>query len=340
MSNSVKRLVNSAIALIFILSVSFLILILFSNIQSDFKSLIIVFIVSLMTVCIVFYWLMSKQVNIILEGLSETIQNMINDSPMNTFSELDDMMLSKIQYQIMKLSDILKSQSKKEKLEKEKITALISDISHQLRTPLSNLNMYNNLLFDNSLSEVKKNEFLKNMQSQIEKLNWLMEALIKMSRLETGLIDLKCQRIPILQTLLQAVNMVAPKAEKKSIDITFKGDESIRVNHDTKWTQEAMFNILDNAVKYSPENTVISLFLEKYELFCRIDISDEGSGIAEPDINKIFTRFYRGDNTNYIEGVGIGLFLSREIIAEQGGYIKVKSNLGKGSTFSVFLPVE
>jgi signal transduction histidine kinase len=199
--------------------------------------------------------------------------------------------------------------------------------------------MYNFLLLDNNIDNDKRIEFTKNMQSQLDKLNWLMESLIKMSRLETGIINLIKDNNSIMQTALKAISMALLKAEQKNINITFDGDENIIINHDIKWTQEAIFNIIDNAIKYSPENSVIDVSLTKYELFCRIDIRDNGIGITESDINKIFTRFYRGENGKTIDGVGIGLFLSRKIISEQGGYIKVTSSIGKGSVFSVFLPL-
>nr|WP_229768611.1 HAMP domain-containing sensor histidine kinase [Tissierella pigra] len=249
-------------------------------------------------------------------------------------------MLSKLQSQVIKLSDILKSHNIRQRKEKDDLASLISDISHQLKTPLANLNIYNSLLLDTSLSDDRRIEFTKNMQSQIEKLNWLMESLIKMSKLETGIIKLNIKNQSITQTVLQAILMVSPKAEQKGINITFSSEKDIICNHDTKWTQEAIFNILDNGIKYSPDNTEIHMSIIKYELFCRIDIQDKGDGIIESDINKIFTRFYRGENSKNIDGVGIGLFLSRKIVSQQGGYIKVKSILGRGSVFSVFLPFE
>lgn len=312
---------------------------LLSNFDSKVIGLVSIFSVSIIVICTIFIILVSRNVNTTLEALSQTIESIIEDNPKDTFSTIEDTMLSKLQSQILKLSDILKSHNIRQQKEKDDITALISDISHQLKTPLANLNMYNSLLLDEKLDENKRKKFTKNMENQLEKLNWLMESLIKMSRLETGIIKLNTQNQFISQTVLQSILMISPKAEEKGINITFNG-EDVSLIHDTKWTQEAIFNILDNAVKYSSEDTEIDVLITKYELFCRIDIEDEGDGIMESDINKIFTRFYRGENTKNTEGVGIGLFLSRKIIAEQGGYIKVKSTLGKGSVFSIFLPLD
>ena len=313
-----------------------------SYLLSDFD-MSIVWIVSVFSMIIIGVYvtsvmLISKNVNNTLEALSQTIESIIDDNPLDTFSEIEDTMLSKLQSQILKLSDILKSHGIKQKKEKDAITELISDISHQLKTPLANLNLYNSLLLDENLTHDKRTKFTKSMENQLEKLNWLMESLIKMSRLEAGIIKLNGEYQSISQTVLQAVSAISQKAEKKGISIVYSAEDT-NILHDSKWTQEAIFNILDNAVKYSAENTQINVSVMKYELFCRIDISDEGGGITEQDINKVFVRFYRGENVRDIEGVGIGLFLSRKIISAQGGYIKVKSSPDKGSVFSVFLPV-
>ncbi len=339
MKNSIKKLVITSILLIVILTLFFIGIIFY--LFSDFCILIgIVSVFSILTIviCTVFVVLLSRNVNNTLGALSQTIESIIDDNPLDTFSTIEDTMLSKLQSQMLRLTDILKSHSIKDKKEKEIITGLISDISHQLKTPLANLNIYNSLLLDEDLDKDKRAQFTKNMANQVEKLNWLMESLIKMSRLEAGIIKLNLDKQMISQTVLQAISMLTKKAEDKGIDIIFTS-EDIEIVHDSKWTQEAIFNILDNAVKYSDNNTKIKISIMKYELFCRIDIKDEANGIIESDINKVFTRFYRGETTKDIEGVGIGLFLARKIISAQDGYIKVTSTLGKGSIFSVFLPL-
>lgn len=340
MKNPIKKLVVTTILLIVILSMFFIgsISYLFSD-SSILIAMVLVFVILIIVICTMFFILLSRNVNNTLGALSQTIESIIDDNPLDTFSTIEDTMLSKLQSQMLKLTNILKSHSIKQKKEKEAITGLISDISHQLKTPLANLNIYSTLLFDENLDKDKRVEFTKNMENQVEKLNWLMESLIKMSRLETGIIKLNLKKQSISQTVLQAISTLAKMAEDKGIDIIFNGQD-MEIVHDGKWTQEAIFNILDNAVKYSGNNTKIKISIMKYELFCHIDIEDQGDGIVESDINKIFTRFYRGTNTQSIEGVGIGLFLSRKIISKQRGYIKVKSTLCKGSIFSIALPIK
>lgn len=143
---------------------------------------------------------------------------------------------------------------------------------------------------------------------------------------------------PIFQTIGSSVGAVFSYAEKKNIQIQVSCSESIKAYHDSKWTSEAFINILENAIKYTPTGGKVDVIVIQYEMFTRIDISDTGIGISENEINNIFKRFYRSNEVSQYEGVGIGLYLAREIISSQGGYIKVKSQLNEGSVFSVFLP--
>lgn len=281
----------------------------------------------------------SIKMNKIVDGLNTTVQSLIDEKPCEIFSTLNDDTLSKLQCQILRIADILKAQTEELKDEKEKITAFISDIAHQIKTPLANLNIYSEVLLDESITEEERIKFIKYMRNQIEKLNWLTDSFIKMSRLEMGIIGLNASKASITQTVLKAISSVSAKAQKKKINITFPDCQNIFIKHDSKWTEEAIFNILDNAVKYSDIGTSVKVSIEAYELFCHVDIEDEGAGIAEKEINKLFQRFYRGKNAKDIEGVGIGLFISRMIITNQGGYIKVKPKNKKGTIFSVFLPI-
>ena len=162
--------------------------------------------------------------------------------------------------------------------------------------------------------------------------------MIKTSRLETGVISLDKKKQSIYDTLASALGGILLNAEKKQIDVQVDCPEHLAVSHDRKWTGEALFNILDNAVKYTPEQGKISVSVECWELYLKISISDTGRGIPEKHHGTIFRRFYREDDVYDIEGIGIGLYLAREIVTMQGGYIKLTSSRGSGSCFMVFLP--
>lgn len=225
---------------------------------------------------------------------------------------------------------LMQNGTHKKKLAEQKtcIDELISDISHQTKTPLTNIMLYADLLAERENEEETLN-YTKLLQSQTEKLNFLITSLVKTSRLENGIISVRPKE-QSLSSLLNNIENTYP-----SVTIC---DSDLCVKYDLKWTSEAILNIVDNAIKYGSTDTKISV--TAYEMFIRIDIGDNGIGIAEEETPKIFTRFYRAQTVLDNEGVGIGLYLAREIIAKQGGYIKVKSELGKGSVFSVFLPKE
>ncbi|MCI9212536.1 MAG: HAMP domain-containing histidine kinase, partial [Ruminococcus sp.] len=176
------------------------------------------------------------------------------------------------------------------------------------------------------------------MKSQLIKLEFLLDTLLKASRLETDMIRLEPENSRVLETLAAAVNNVMRKAELKNIEISVDCRPSVLLFHDRKWTAEAIENILDNAVKYTPENGSIHISVHPCEMYTEIRIQDTGKGIAPAHINDIFKRFYREKSVSQTEGLGLGLYLARYIIALQKGYISVRSTPGKGSRFSVCLP--
>lgn len=304
----------------------------------------------------------------ILEDLSELIDSIINGQNKEIFQDVEDTLLSKLQYQVTKLSNILNTQNNTINKEKEEIKSLISDISHQLKTPVASLKMFGELLSDESLSQEQRKDYINVINQSLDKLTFLTDSMIKMSRLESGIITITKEPCTPRDIILPAIKQAFPKAKSKDIEIIYgtdsgsidpeeepqehttkNGQEQVAKKMeaqavgdtllaDIKWTTEAIFNIIDNAIKYSNPNTKITITTEKYPSFICLKVADEGRGISEEEQAMIFKRFYRGKNATQEEGVGIGLFLSREIIVNQGGYIKV-SAAGGGTMFSVFLPI-
>lgn len=275
-----------------------------------------------------------KQTKNIMEKLNEMLVRAIEGS----FNETtyDESTLSALESRMYRYLLECAASSKNLTFEKDKIKTLITDISHQTKTPIANILLYSQLLSEHELPGDCK-ICVQALSTQAEKLNFLIGALVKTSRLEAGIITVNPQKEDV-QTLLDSVlAQILPKADAKNISISYQSTSDIAC-FDMKWTTEAIYNMVDNAVKYSPFKSMITIKTMPYELFYRIDIKDEGIGIAEQEQSKIFTRFYRSKAVGDEEGVGIGLFLAREIIAAEGGYIKVSSTLGKGSTFSLFLP--
>ena len=224
--------------------------------------------------------------------------------------------------------------------EKENIKSLISDISHQTKTPIANLKLYEELLEERMIEQeqAEELELLLQIKNQTEKLEFLIRFLTKMSRLESNILTMHPVSETVGALLVSVQRAIEGKAKEKGIKVRIDLQEDFTLLYDAKWTEEALYNIVDNAVKYSPAKSEIIVRAKKYEMYGAIFVKDEGMGIPEGEIPKIFQRFYRSETVSRAEGVGIGLYLAREIIRKQNGYIKVKSEVGKGSEFAVFLP--
>lgn len=223
--------------------------------------------------------------------------------------------------------------------EKEQVKMLVSNMSHQLKTPLANIMLYEDLLIGKKYhSDEEREKFLRQMSGQTEKIDWILNSLFKMVKLEQDTIEFSTGAFSVKNTLIAAMSDVYEKALKKDISLIMEEFDDIRLNHNPQWTQEAFANILENAVKYSPKESSITIDCLNYELYSVIRIKDEGIGIPKADLQKIFFRFYRGTNAEKYQGSGIGLYLSRLVIEKEGGYITAESTPGVGSSFQIFLP--
>ena len=265
------------------------------------------------------------------------LDKMLEDGINGTFSEsdYDETKLSKLESKWLRYLTSSKLSAQKTAQEREKLQELISDISHQTKTPLSNILLYTQLLQEQDIDEQSR-QLVDEIRQQSEKLEFLIQSLIKTSRLETGTFQLSPCENDIDSVIRAAIEQIAPKADSKQIQIRYC-PESCTARFDSKWTQEALFNLLDNAVKYSSENTAITVTIKVFEMFACISVADQGIGIPKEELPCIFGRFYRGQNVRTQNGVGIGLYLSRQIIEGQSGYITAESN-GKGAVFKIFLP--
>ena len=222
--------------------------------------------------------------------------------------------------------------------QKDRISTLISDISHQTKTPVANLQLYAQLLLEQPLTPQGK-DCAAAIAVQADKLQTLIEALVKTSRLETGILALHPQPGALSSVVERAAAQYAPRAAEKGIILTV-GETAGEAVFDAKWTEEAVCNLLDNALKYTPSGGAVAVAVKNYELFSAVQVADTGPGISEEDQAQIFGRFYRAPGAWQAEGVGIGLYLTRQIAEKQGGYVKVKSTPGAGSTFSLYIPRE
>ena len=248
----------------------------------------------------------------------------------------DESRLSALENRLARYLTASALSARKVQEQKDQISALISDISHQTKTPVANLQLYAQLLAEQSLTP-QGTECVQAISAQADKLQILIEALVKTSRLENGILAVHPEPSELAPVVDRASAQYAPRASEKGITLTVTPIEGNAV-FDPKWTEEALCNLLDNGVKYTPPGGVVTVAVKNYELFSAIQVRDTGPGIPETEQAKIFGRFYRGAGNYREEGVGIGLYLTRKIAEKQGGYVKVESMPGKGSTFSLFLP--
>ena len=206
----------------------------------------------------------------------------------------------------------------------------------QINTPITNLKIYAGFLKRNDLTEEEKVRFARCVEDQAEKLGWLGEGFSKMSRLETGIIRQKPEKQEILPVILNAVNQIMEKAGQKEMDIKLAGEQHIWAVIDGKWTSEAVFNVLDNAVKYGNRGSVIEIELAELTGYAQVSVRNEGIGIEREEYHKVFQRFYRGKKTAEENGVGLGLAIAREVLEGERGYMKAETLFDGRTEFSFY----
>ncbi len=265
----------------------------------------------------------------LLQRLDRAIGGEIQDTSYN--ESIDEAVMERLN-RVVQISGM--NQGKAER-ERDTIKSLISDISHQVRTPLTNIMLYVGLLKEQEL-DGDAMLLVEKIQKQSNKLDFFMKELIKSSYAEQEMISIHPGMINVEEIVNTACQMVELAALKKKIDI-IQDETEVLCYADKKWTTEALGNILDNAVKYSPENTEVKVKVVTYESFVCVQVEDHGIGIREEEQGMVFERFYRSKEVSNEPGFGIGLYLVREVLLKQGGYVKIKSDLGKGSVVQVYL---
>ncbi len=277
----------------------------------------------------------------------ERLDRMLDDALNGTFSEssYDETKLSRLESRWKEFLETSVLSNRNLEAERHRLEQFISDISHQTKTPMTNIKMYTELLCeevnaaDPAVDKIRK--YAKEIRRQNERLEFLIDSLTKLSRLESGTLEVVAGRAGINELVKSGVAALKPKADMKKISFIITDAEkepSITANFDMKWTLEALINVLDNAVKYSPEGGTIEVKLSETEMYAAIHVIDEGQGISEEDATMIFGRFFRSSEVQQDDGVGIGLYLTREILSKEDGYIKVISNdKREGGEFILYL---
>lgn len=285
-------------------------------------------------------WKMKRDVYEFADALEESLDAVIQGRRPRESGETEDTLLGRVNEKLRRVFHILEKKEEETARSRQQIRELISDISHQTKTPVANQKIYLEILKSRGLPE-DAGEFLDKLEHQMDRLDFLFRSLVKMSRLETGVIQIRKETADLIQTLGCAVAAVVPAASKKNIILSVEreeGEGTLGLQHDKKWTEEAIYNLLDNAVKYTPRGGKVTVRVQRREIFTEIHVRDTGKGIAPERHAQIFTRFYREPEVCGQEGLGIGLYLTRKIAEMQGGYVEVRSEEGAGADFCMYLP--
>lgn len=271
-----------------------------------------------------------------MKRVMQNLDAMLDAAIDGTFTEetLDETMYSSVENKLGRYLADSELSARNVAGEKEQIKTLIADISHQTKTPVANLLLYSDLLKEQALSS-EAEEYMEKIHEQADKLHFLISSLVKMSRLETGIVSLTSAWEDVGAVVEFVCRQLNPKAVEKGLTLIAEEGKA-EAYFDKKWTTEALINIVENAIKYTNEGSV-TLRIKKYEMFVCIEVEDTGMGISEEEQASIFGRFYRSDTVKNEEGVGLGLYLARQIISGEDGYMKVKSKPGEGSVFGVYL---
>lgn len=225
-----------------------------------------------------------------------------------------------------------------ELLQEEKINLknIINDISHQLKTPLMAISMYNEILADHrNMDNEDVDNFINLSKEQLDRMEWLVKTLLKYARLESNVVKYHKEKLLLNNTIEESINPLRIKAEEKNQILIFTSDKDVYFYHDRKWLSEAFSNIIKNAIEHTKENGKIEVGLEETPVSIRVWIKDNGEGIHKTEIKKIFNRFHKGQNSINPTSIGIGLCLSKSIVKSHNGDITVESELGVGSTFYI-----
>ena len=268
-----------------------------------------------------------------IKQIDKYIKDILNNKDTFDIRDYNEDELSKLKNDIYKITMLLKEEKENALSEKKNLEVILSDISHQIKTPLTSMYVINDLLLDDNLDKKKRKEFLNKNRLQLERIEWLVTSLLKISRLDSGTIKLKKEKININNLIEKVIEPLKIPIELKNQKLIINSPNDLFIKVDLNWTIEALINILKNAYEHTKINGEIKKDVLENPIYTEINITDNGEGISKDDINHIFERFYKGENNK--ESIGIGLNMAKTIIEKENGIIEVTSEKNKYTTFKI-----
>jgi signal transduction histidine kinase len=240
---------------------------------------------------------------------------------------------SKLAVSFNSMKEIIRNNISELKKEKQFLIDLLSDISHQLKTPLSSMMVYNDILLNKELSKEQREGFLINNEGQLDRMNWLIQSMLKLAKLDAKAIEFDKEKQSLNETIEEAIYALETKASEAEVCIEFDYNKEIMLYHDRLWLEEALINIIKNGIEHSSNGGKINISLEENPVYTRVTVEDTGEGINEEDLPNIFKRFYKARSSRKVDSIGIGLALAKSIVESHNGIIEAKSQLGVGTKF-------
>lgn len=286
--------------------------------------------VSIIIVFIIYLYLREKKI----KNITKYLKDLQNNEFSLKIEENTEGELSELQNQIVKITMMLQKQNEIMKKDKNELIAALSDISHQIKTPITSINIMIDILKEQNVDENIKREYFHEITKQLTSINWLITVLLKLSRLDSGVVEFQKEKIDLSKLINEVKQKMAIALEIKNQVLEVNVQENSKMIGDYNWTKEAITNIVKNCIEHTGEGKKIYIDVIENTLYSQILIKDEGQGIDEKDLPYIFNRFYKGKGSSK-ESFGIGLALAKSIIERQGGEIKVRSKIGKGTEFKI-----